>query len=274
VPNIAALYRLDQLIATIARNTLWLTDAYFVGVATYVQALRAAALDDVDVRLLVPGTSDLPLLAPLTRGGYRPLLEAGVRVFEWNGSMLHAKTAVADGRWARVGSSNLNIASWLGNYELDVAVENETFARSMQEMYEDDLTRATELVLAPHNRVRATVRQRHRTRRGGSASRAAAGALRLGNTVGAAIINRRVLGATEAGTMVGVGIALLALVALVLRWPLAAAVPLALLGGWIALSLLVKAWRLRRARPEAGVTARDASAVGADPSSRREPPNQ
>jgi cardiolipin synthase len=212
VPNIAALYRLDQLIAAMARTTLWLTDAYYVGVAIYVQALCAAALDDVDVRLLVPGASDLPLLSPLSRSGYRPLLEAGVRVFEWNGSMLHAKTAVADGRWARVGSTNLNIASWIGNYELDVAIENDAFARTMQDMFESDLTHATELVLAPHNRVRATVRQQRRTRRGGSASRAAAGALRLGNAVGAAIINRRVLGATEAGTMVGVGIGLLALV--------------------------------------------------------------
>ena len=254
VPNIASLYRVDQLIAAMARKTLWLTDAYFVGVAIYVQALRAAALDGVDVRLLVPGASDIPLLPTLSRAGYRPLLEAGVRVFEWNGSMLHAKTAVADGRWARVGSTNLNIASWIGNYELDVAVENDDFARAMQDMYENDLTHATELVLAPHNRVRATVRQRRGSRRGGSASRAAAGALRLGNTVGAAIINRRVLGSTEAGTMVGVGLALLALAAAVLWWPLAVAAPLAVLGAWVALSLLVKAWRLRRS-PRASAAA-------------------
>ena len=58
---------------------------------------RAAARDGVDVRLLVPGASDIPALSPLSRAGYRPLLEAGVRVFEWNGTMLHAKTAVADG---------------------------------------------------------------------------------------------------------------------------------------------------------------------------------
>jgi cardiolipin synthase len=67
LPNIAGLYRLDQLIAAMARETLWLTDAYFVGVAPYVQALRAAALDGVDVRLLVPGASDLPGLSTLSR---------------------------------------------------------------------------------------------------------------------------------------------------------------------------------------------------------------
>ena len=93
-----------------------------------MQALRAAAADGVDVRLLVPSASDIPVLRAVSRAGYRPLLEAGVRVFEWNGSMLHAKTAVADGRWSRVGSSNLNISSWLGNYELDVIVEFESDA--------------------------------------------------------------------------------------------------------------------------------------------------
>ena len=112
-----------------ARRSLWVTDAYFVGVAPYVQAVSAAARDGVDVRLLVPGTSDIPAVASVSRAGYRPLLEAGVRVFEWNGSMLHAKTAVADCRWARVGSSNLNLASWIGNCELDIAVEDEAFAR-------------------------------------------------------------------------------------------------------------------------------------------------
>ena len=120
-PATAGMYRLDQLIAAMARKTLWLTDAYFVGIAPYVQALVAAARDGVDVRLLVPGSSDIPAVAGMSRSGYRPLLKAGIRVFEWNGSMLHAKTAVADGQWARVGSSNLNIASWLGNHELDVA---------------------------------------------------------------------------------------------------------------------------------------------------------
>src|SRR5690606_33104240 len=81
-PSTAGLYRLDQMIAAMARDTLWLTDAYFVGVSPYVQTLRAAAHDGVDVRLLVPGSSDVPMLARLSRAGYRPLLEAGIRVFE------------------------------------------------------------------------------------------------------------------------------------------------------------------------------------------------
>src|SRR5690606_29350448 len=114
---------------------------------SYVQALRAAARDGIDVRLLVPNATDLPLMRPLSRAGYRPLLEAGVRIFEWNGTMLHAKTAVADGSWARVGSTNLNIASWFGNCELDAVIEDAEFAAKMEQAYLEDLENATEVVL-------------------------------------------------------------------------------------------------------------------------------
>jgi cardiolipin synthase len=103
-PTTAGLFRLDQMIAALARERLWLTDAYFIPVTPYVEALRAAARDGVDVRILVPGASDLYLISALSRSGYRPLLEAGIRIFEWNGTMLHAKSAVADTRWARIGS--------------------------------------------------------------------------------------------------------------------------------------------------------------------------
>jgi cardiolipin synthase len=111
VPETAGLLPVNELVAALAKTRLWLTDAYFVGSTAYVQALRAAAKDGVDVRLLVPNATDIPLLKPLSRAGYRPLLQAGVRVFEWNGPMIHAKTSVADGRWARVGSTNLNIVA-------------------------------------------------------------------------------------------------------------------------------------------------------------------
>jgi cardiolipin synthase len=151
-PNMAGLFRVDQLVAALARERLWLTDAYYAGTTAYVQALRAAARDGVDVRLLVPNGTDIPLLRPLSRSGYRTLLEAGVRVFEWNGPMLHAKTAVADGRWARVGSTNLNVASWLGNHELDIIAEDRPFAALMETMYLDDLTNATEVVLDRRHR--------------------------------------------------------------------------------------------------------------------------
>ena len=256
-PSTAGLYRLDQQIAAMARRTLWLTDAYFVGVAPYVQALAAAARDGVDVRLLVPGSSDIPMVAGMSRSGYRPLLKAGVRVFEWNGSMIHAKTAVADGQWARVGSSNLNVASWLGNREIDVAVEDAGFATQLARQYETDLANATEIVLAPRPRRRGERVQptgeappRPRAVRGprggrGSSGRAAASALRLANSVGAVLTDRRVLGDTDTGPLL-TGTAALALLAVIgTLWPAVLAWPLALLAAWLALNLGVRAWRNR-----------------------------
>ena len=152
VPATAGLFRLDQLVAALARQRLWLTDAYFAGTSLYMQSLSAAARAGVDVRLLVPDGTDIPLIKPLSRSGYRPLLEAGVRIFEWKGTMLHAKTAVADGHWARVGSSNLNLASWMGNCEMDAAVEDAEFAQAMEAMYLEDLEIATESSSTPDGR--------------------------------------------------------------------------------------------------------------------------
>ncbi|SRR6266540_683263 len=253
-PATAGMFRLDQLVAAVARKTLWITDAYFVGASPYVQALVAAADDDVDVRLLVPGGSDLPLLQPLTRAGYRQLLEAGVRIFEWNGSMVHAKTAVADSRWARVGSSNLNIQSWLGNWELDVAIEDDEIGRQMEQMYLEDLERATEIVLSARSVRRVTgasshsARPRHRPRwshRTGRTRRAAtAGALRLGRTFRAALTARRQLGAAEVWSLI-YGMLLLGAIGFVgLKWPRGLAYPLGIFSIWIAISLLIQAAKL------------------------------
>lgn len=257
-PSTAGMYRLDQLIAAMARKTLWLTDAYFVGLAPYVQALVAAARDGVDVRLLVPGSSDIPVVAGLSRSGYRPLLKAGIRVFEWNGSMLHAKTAVADGQWARVGSSNLNIASWLGNRELDVAVEDDGFASQLATQYEQDLDNATEIVLASRRRRhgngsrervrRSDARAPHVRHAGGSSGRAAAGALRIANSVGAALANRRVLDDAGSGSLV-IGMLVLGALAVVgFVWPAGIGWPLGALAAWFALNLGIRSWRVRKRR--------------------------
>jgi cardiolipin synthase len=252
VPASAGLYRLDQLVAAAARRTLWLTDAYFIATSAYVQSLRAAAADGVDVRLLVPGSTDVPGVRAISRAGYRPLLEGGVRVFEWNGSMLHAKTAVADGRWARVGSTNLNPTSWLGNWELDVSIENEEFAREMEAMYETDLTHSTEIVLGEHWRVcpvppPTAVDRVPGSRRRRSYGRATAGAIGIGSVVGAALTARRRLGAAEARLLGGTSVLSAAIGIVALLWPRVVAVPIAILLIWIALSLIARAAQLHRA---------------------------
>ena len=251
-PDEMSLYRLEQLVAEIAEDSLWLTDAYFVGTTGYVRALCGAARAGVDVRLLVPGSNDWPLVGALSRAGYRSLLEAGVRVFEWNGPMLHAKTAVADGCWSRVGSSNSNLASWTSNRELDVTIQDPEFAQAMMAMYEEDLENATEIVLTAGKMRRAkrtpagkTLRRRKRY---ASRSRLLAGTVGLGATVGAALTRQRSLGSVESGVLFtgGVVVTLLSLIGLLA--PHFLAYPLALVGAWVGISLLVRAWRTRNGR--------------------------
>ena len=247
-PGSASLYRLDPLVASLARRTLWLTDAYFAGTSMYVQALCAAASDGVDVRLLVPGPgSDIPLMQTISRTGYRALLEGGIRVFEWNGPMLHAKTAVADERWARVGSSNLNLSSWIGNRELDIVVEDDGFGQTMAEMFTQDLGNATEIVLKTRRRVRAAgeVRVRRPPRSGGSGTRAAAGAMRIGNAIGSALFTRRVHHDTERGLMAQGGATLAAIAVVGFIWPRFVAWPVGVVCLWFALALLYRAARKR-----------------------------
>jgi cardiolipin synthase A/B len=248
-PASAGMLRLDLMISTLAKERLWLTDAYYAGTTAYVQALRAAANDGVDIRLLVPNASDIPILKPMSRAGYRPLLEAGVRVFEWNGTMLHAKTAVADCKWARVGSTNLNIASWFGNLELDVVIEDVPFATTMEETYLKDLENATEIVLDARHRLRsskdATSVHRAMTSGGGSGGRAAAGAVRIGNAVGAAFTNRRVLEPVEARIMVISGVLLIVIAAIAWLFPRVLIYPFVVVLLWISLALFYRAYRLR-----------------------------
>jgi len=258
MPSTLGVFKLDQLVASVARETLWVTDAYFVGVSAYINALIAASKDGVDVRLLVPGTVDVFGVGAMSRAGFRALLDGGVRIFEWNGVMLHAKTAVADGRWARVGSTNANITSWFGNWELDVAVEDEKFGAEMQAMFERDLENSTEVVLKSRKLTSIGPGQVERRRfprvpidewryRGRSTTRAAAaGAIRMGRTLGAAITKRREVGAAEAYNLFWSSLIFLGLGLLAFKYPKAIAIPIAVLAVWFAVAGLVQSWRLYR----------------------------
>jgi cardiolipin synthase A/B len=249
-PGRGGLYRLDMLMAALAQRFIWLTDAYFFATPAYIQSLRAAAQDGVDVRILLPRTSDIPVVRAMSRVGYRTLLEAGVRIFEWNGTMLHAKTAVVDGIWSRVGSTNLNIASWLSNYELDVVVEDQNFSRSMKEMYLEDLENATEIVLVEKARVRPREERRPQRRGEGaarrSAGRAATGVMAMGSTAGAAFARSRLLGPAEAPIMAGAAAVLLSICILAILFPHSVSMVVTAGCGWMALVLLFKSVRLRR----------------------------
>jgi len=153
VPDGARAWRAVGLLLTAATERLWLTDAYLVAPATLFAGLLDAARDGVDVRILVPGATDIAAVRAMTRIGYRDLLHAGVRLFEWQGPMLHAKTLVADRQWVRVGSSNINVSSLLTNYELDVIVDDEALATEMCEQFHRDTAGANEVVMVARKRL-------------------------------------------------------------------------------------------------------------------------
>ena len=146
-PGRTRVYRTIHWVAARVKERVWITDAYFVAPRSVSEALGAAAQQGVDVRILVPAHNNWPLVGSLSRGGYRSLLKSGVRIFEWQGPMIHAKTAVVDGIWSRVGSSNLNSASLIGNWELDVGVLDTKLASQLEELFLTDLSSSIEIVL-------------------------------------------------------------------------------------------------------------------------------
>jgi cardiolipin synthase len=149
IPGRSRIYRADQLLTATAAERLWITDAYFFAPPPLFASILAAARDGVDVRLLLPSASDIPVLRNFTRMGYRDLLRGRVRVFEWRGPMLHAKTLLVDRRWARIGSSNLNLSSLLLNHELDVLVEDPALVEELAAQFRRDTASSTEIVMSP-----------------------------------------------------------------------------------------------------------------------------
>jgi phosphatidylserine/phosphatidylglycerophosphate/cardiolipin synthase-like enzyme len=138
--------RAFQLHALTARRTIWIADAYFMPNYGELETLIGAARDGVDVRLLVPSNSDHSWMLRVTRRYYRRLLHAGVRVFEWKGAMMHAKTTVIDGHLTRVGSTDFNPLGMGINYELDAVIEDPTLGAHAEAMFLEDVERSREMV--------------------------------------------------------------------------------------------------------------------------------
>jgi len=164
-------------------------------------------------------------------------------VFEWTGSMMHAKTAVADSRWARVGSTNLNVNSWLGNWELDVAIEDEGLAATMEAHFLEDLEKATAVSLDQRGRLISTPSKGPRGRGRQSARRVVREVTGVARSVGAAVTGSRPLEAFEAGPLALLGAVLVALTALGLYHPWLLAWPLAAFVLWAGVTLLIDAWK-------------------------------
>ncbi len=241
-PFTASMFQMDLLVAAMARRRLWIADAYFIGHGPYADALSRASRDGVDVRLLLPQGSDVGWTVPVSRSLYRSLLSAGVRVFEWTGSMMHAKTAVADSRWSRVGSTNLNINSWLGNWELDVAIDDEAVASTMEAQFEEDMAHATEITLSERGRLLASGPSRRTGRARRSARRAVREVTGVARSVGAALTASRPLEDFEVTPLVVMGLTGMIVAALSVWQPWIVAWPVAAVVAWAAASLFVEAW--------------------------------
>jgi cardiolipin synthase len=249
VPTSSNIYRVDQYLAAGVKKRMWLTDAYFIGIPSYLQSIKDAAEDGVDVRILLPRRTDIPIIRETTRTSYRQLLESGVRIFEWKGSMLHAKTAVFDGRYSRVGSTNLNIASWFGNYELDVLIEGESFGEQMQDMFLDDLKNSNEIVLT--NRQVAKPYEKNKVKKkklsgGGSVAKVTASAINTATSIGSAITQKTPLGPAESKLLFFGGLGLLILALAFIYFPGITSIPLIFILLLFSFSTLVKAFKYYR----------------------------
>jgi cardiolipin synthase len=136
-----------QMQAISAERSIWIANAYFVPSWSEVEALLGAARDGVDVRVLVPSRNDHRWVTMMTRRYYRRLLTNGVRIWEWRGSMMHAKSSVVDGRWVRVGSTDFNPLGVAINYELDAVIEDKSVGAQAEAMFLEDLGHSREITM-------------------------------------------------------------------------------------------------------------------------------
>src|SRR5262245_33312560 len=142
-------------IAGAARRTLWITTAYFAPRRRAISILGATARRGVDVRLLVPGPSDVPLVRHAGHAFSSALLSRGVRVFEYQQAILHAKTMVADGLLSVVGSSNLDMRSFEANAECNYAILDRETAAHLEARHREDLAHSVEIERSSWRRRRA-----------------------------------------------------------------------------------------------------------------------
>jgi len=129
-----------------AQRHIYLTHAYFIPDRVILRGLLAAAARGVDVRVLLPHTSNHVVADWLARGYYDACLAGGVRLLRYN-AMVHAKTATADGEWSTIGTANMDRLSMVGNFEVNVEVYDRGLARHMEEVFEADAASADELTL-------------------------------------------------------------------------------------------------------------------------------
>ncbi len=130
-----------------AQSEIWITNAYFVPDPQLLESLMDAAASGVDVRLILPSSTDSWLVFHAGRAHYHELLEAGVKIYERRHALLHVKSAVIDGVWSTVGSTNLDWRSFLHNQEVNVVILGGNFGEKMREVFLADQAQAQRITL-------------------------------------------------------------------------------------------------------------------------------
>jgi cardiolipin synthase len=144
--TVESIHRLYFAAIAAARERVWISTPYFVPDRAILLALQTAALRGVDVRVVVPAHSNYPIAKWAGDSFYDELLGSGVRIFEYGPEMLHTKALVVDGRFATVGSANLDVRSFRLNFELVVVVYDEDIVFELTELHSSDQRSSRELV--------------------------------------------------------------------------------------------------------------------------------
>jgi cardiolipin synthase len=138
----SSIYRAYMEAMETASERIWITQAYFAPDKAFLQQLKNAAGRGVDVRVFLPGFTDSSLMLHASRSRYGELLKHGVKIYENTSSVLHAKTAIIDGVWSTVGSSNLDTRSFLHNDEINAFIFGAHFGGQMEKQYIQDISNA------------------------------------------------------------------------------------------------------------------------------------
>lgn len=129
-----------------AVKCIYINSAYFIPDYDTIRALEGAVRRGVDVKVIVPGKwTDVPVVRHASRWHYERLLKRGIRIYEYQGTMMHAKTMVVDGIWTTVGSSNFDDRSFRLNDEINVNIYSQSIAAQMEAIFAADLARSLEI---------------------------------------------------------------------------------------------------------------------------------
>lgn len=146
--NEVRIYDVVHAAVSRARERIWITQAYFSPDDALVRDLVEAARRGVDVRMILPGFTDAPIVMYAARSNYDRLLAAGIKIYERSDTVLHAKTMTVDGIWSTVGSSNFDYRSFLHNNEANAVILGPDFAQRMEQLFQRDLEHCEQIQTA------------------------------------------------------------------------------------------------------------------------------